>query len=114
MEDEGFSVIDWLRLIASVTWLIVFINWPQLTFSITLLAVGTGMIGYNVMIFWQTEIRHSGAPSVLPLFGGILAAIGIAILPMEGSWKWVWLPLALDWGGVPMLLVSLVDKRDRF
>jgi hypothetical protein len=26
---------------------------------------------------------------------------------MQGAWMWAWLPLLIDWGGLPMLMMAL-------
>jgi hypothetical protein len=113
MADEGFSRSDWLRLILTITWLIVFILWPRLTFSFTLLAVGGTVIAYNAMIFWFTVVHRNHAPSVAPIVGGIIAAAGVVLLPLSGGWKWAWVPLIIDWGGLPTFLVALFKELPR-
>ena len=105
-EKEGFTRKDWLRLIGTVVWLIVFVTWPRLTAGVSLLIAGGVMMAFNAMIFWTKMIRKGDGPAVAPIFGGILAGVGIAILPVDGIWKWAWIPLLLDWGGLPMLLAA--------
>jgi hypothetical protein len=77
---------------------------PQLLLALAALGFGGLLIVYNAAIFWATQVRKGDAPSAAPIFGGVLAAAGVALLPFEGAWKWAWLPLLLDWGGLPMLL----------
>lgn len=113
MADDGFSRSDWLRLVSSITWLVVFVFWPALTLAITLLAIGSVMIGFNAWIFWLTMIRRDHAPSVVPLAGGIIAAAGVAFLPPAGSWHWAWVPLLIDWGGLPLFLTALYKELPR-
>jgi hypothetical protein len=76
------------------------VNWPQLLFAIALLAIGGVFIAYNAVVFWSTVVRKEEATSVAPLVGGIIAAAGVAALPIAGSWQWAWIPLILDWGGL--------------
>lgn len=102
--SDSFGVKDWLRFLAVVAWLVIFAFWPQTTFAITLLLVGMVFIAFNAMVFWGTVIRKEEASSVAPIVGGIIAAGGITLLPLSGSWKWAWVPLVIDWGGIPMLL----------
>ena len=113
MKDEGFSGRDWLRLISTVAWLIVFVIWPQLTLAITLLLIGGGLIAFNLWVFWLTVVRHAPASSVAPIVGGIIAATGIVILPVAGSWKWAWIPFVIDWGGLPVFLAAWYNGRDK-
>jgi hypothetical protein len=111
MTESGFTRNDWLRLLIVVGWLIVFVYWPRLVFAITLLGIGATFIAYNAMIFWIEIVRRDHASSVVPIFGGILAGIGIAILPVVGSWKWAWIPLLFDWGGLGMLYAIWKERR---
>lgn len=112
-EDNAFGIKDWVRLIAAVAWFVVFLKWPRLTGGVTLLAVGGAMIAFNAVIFWRTVVRKDSAPSVAPIFGGVLAAVGLALLPVEGIWKWAWIPLLLDWGGLSMLVAAWVNNREQ-
>lgn len=79
-------------------------NWVQLVFSVALLVIGGMLIAYNAMIFWLTVVQKEEAPSVAPIFGGVIAAAGIAALPITGSWQWAWVPLLIDWGGFRIFL----------
>ena len=113
MEDERFNRADWIRLIASIAWLAIFVYRPRLIASITMLVIGGGMIAYNAMIFWQTVVCKGDGPSVAPVFGGIIAAAGVALLPLDGSWKWAWIPLVVDWGGLPVFLIDWCQRRGK-
>ncbi|MDT8376105.1 MAG: hypothetical protein RQ867_05110 [Mariprofundaceae bacterium] len=112
-EEQSFTASEWLRLIATVVWLIVFIAWPQLTASITLLTAGSVMIAYNALIFRSTVVRKEEASSLLPFVGGVIAAVGIALLPLEQSWKWAWIPLLIDWGGLPLIWFGWREMRSK-
>ena len=89
------------------------VNWPQLIFAVALLLVGGGFIAYNAWIFWLTEVLKEDAPSVAPIFGGVIAAAGVAVLPVTGSWHWTWVPLVLDWGGFRIFLSDWLSRRAR-
>lgn len=75
------------------------VNWPRFIFAIVLLLIGGVFIAYNAMIFWLTIVRKEEAASVAPVFGGVIAAAGLVVLPVAGSWHWAWVPLLMDWGG---------------
>jgi len=109
----SFTALDWLRLLSTVAWLVVFVIWPQITFAVTLLIIGSTFIAFNAMIFWLTVVRKEHASSVAPIFGGVLAAAGIAILPVSESWKWLWIPLVIDWGGLPFFLTGWYSAREK-
>ena len=110
-DDDRFGKKDRLRLIAVIAWFLVFVKWPQMVFAVTLMIGGGVMIAFNAMVLWLTVVRKRGAPSVAPIFGGVIAAIGVGILPAAGSWKWAWIPLVIDWGGLPMFLYHGIIER---
>lgn len=80
--------MQWLRLFGVIAWLGIFVIWPRSTAAITRLVVASAFIGFNGMIFWVTVIRKELAPAVVPIFGGVLGAAGVALLPFPESWKW--------------------------
>ena len=90
-DKDSFTALDWLRLLSTVVWLVVLVIWPQVTFAITLLVIGSAFIAFNAVIFWLTVVRKEHASSVAPIFGGVFAAAGIMILPISESWKWLWM-----------------------
>ncbi|HKJ50683.1 MAG TPA: hypothetical protein VKB27_04230 [Gammaproteobacteria bacterium] len=110
-DEHSFDTLDWLRLIAAVGWLIVFVVWPQITFAVTLILIGSAFIAFNGLIFWLTVVRKEAASSITPVFGGIIAAAGIAILPVNEIWKFSWIPLVIDWGGIPFFLTGWFSRR---
>jgi hypothetical protein len=89
------------------------VNWPQLIFAVALLLVGGALIAYNAMIFWLTVVRKEDAPSVAPIFGGVIAAAGIVALPVAGSSQWAWVPLLIDWGGFRIFLSHWFSRRTK-
>jgi len=89
------------------------VNWPQLIFAVALLIIGGAFIAYNAMVFWLSVARKEEAPSVAPIFGGVIATAGVMTLPFAGSWKWAWVPLVIDWGGFPILLAHWLSRRDK-
>ena len=105
--------MEWLRPSAVFAWLAVFVIWPQSTAAITLLVAGCPFIAFNAMIFWATVIRKEHAPAVAPILGGILGAAGVALLPFSGTWKWAWVPLVIDWGGLPLFILALCQRRSK-
>jgi len=82
------------------------VDWGRLIFSLALLVGGSFAIVVNGWIFWETVIKNQPAPSPVPIVGGIIAAVGIAILPLSGAWMWAWIPIVIDWGGLPAILVA--------
>ena len=103
-DSDAFTIKDWLRLLAVVAWLVIFVFWPGITLGVTFIIIGSVAIAYNAMIFWQTVVCKGHASSMVPIVGGIFAAMGIMFLPITESWKWAWIPLVIDWGGLPSFL----------
>lgn len=111
INDCGTFRMGWVRLLATVAWLVIFVMWPQVTLAITLLIIGGTFIAFNAMIFWLTVIRKGRAPSVAPIVGGVMAAAGIVALPITGGWQWAWAPLVIDWGGFPIFVAAWWTER---
>lgn len=74
--------------------------------SLMLALVGAFVVGSNGWIFWRTIVKHLPAPSVVPVLGGLFAAAGVALFPASETWRWAWVPLVIDWGGAPGLVVA--------
>ena len=106
MTYRGTLRMEWFRLLAVITWLVTFVIWPRVTLALTLLVIGGAFIVFNAKTFWLTIIRKGHAPSVAPIVGGVIAAAGIVVLPISGSWQWAWTPLVIDWGGLPNIVAA--------
>jgi hypothetical protein len=111
-DQDSFTTLDWLRLLATITWLCIFVFFPRLTLGITFILVGGMFIAYNAMMFWESVIRGGGGPSPAPLVGGLCAAMGILFLPIDNAWLWALIPLAIDWGGVLPMLYGFMKTRN--
>jgi hypothetical protein len=73
----------------------------QWIFAASLIALGgfVALMNWAIVIRWLFGTRkHS---SWVPLFGGIVAAIGVAIVPSSSVRPFWWIPLLIDWGCVP-------------
>lgn len=77
-------------------------------FSVALLLFGSYMAVMNWAVFVNNHILKKKWTSAVPLVGGIAAAIGVICLPVNSSWKYAWIPLLVDWGSVPVIVVSLI------
>jgi hypothetical protein len=49
--------------------------------------------------------------SVIPLIGGIVGAAGLGMSPEPSLARFWWIPLLLDYGSAPSLLVWMVARR---
>lgn len=78
--------------------------------STLLIAAG----GYVCALNWHqvyASRRGTSKGSWIPLIGGGLIAIGLAVSPRTRGW-W-WLPLLLDWGCAPGLLHTVLFFLNR-
>jgi hypothetical protein len=76
----------------------VLLRW--LAFSI-LLFVGAWVIIAN----WVIPLRRGGG-SLIPIIGGVFVAIAFAVVPVDTiRWLW-WVPLIVDLGCLPILLLA--------
>jgi hypothetical protein len=87
------------------------VNWPQLILAVVSLAIGCVLIAFNGFVFWRRVIKNEGAPAIAPIFGGVFAAAGIILLPFPDTWRWAWVPLAVDWGGLPFFVVAYLRRN---
>lgn len=78
----------------------------QLFGGIALIVVGLFFIVMNwaVVLQWLLRRKHS---SWVPLFGGLLAAIGTVVLPYPYFRSFWWVPLVIDWGSLPGLIFTV-------
>lgn len=86
--------------------------WLRTAIAILLLLLGGFCLAVNAWIFWRSAVSRKRAPSVIPFVAGLLASVGLVLLPFYGTMYWFWIPLALDWGGLPGILVAW--KRGAF
>jgi hypothetical protein len=68
--------------------------------SAALMLVG----GWAILGNWVIACTRSG--SLIPFFGGIFVAVGIVVLPIEGIRGLWWIPLLIDLGCMPVLLMT--------
>jgi hypothetical protein len=68
--------------------------------SVALLLVGGFVIIMNWTIVFYALFKKKYS-SWAPLVGGVLAAVGLAILPMAGVAKYWYVPLIIDYGCLP-------------
>lgn len=78
-----------------------------------LLLLGGILAASNARLFWRAHVRkEQGAPSMIPIVGGLLGAAGAAIVPALKAWAW--LPPLLDPGcGFYVALAIWVSARGR-
>ncbi len=88
--------------------------------TITMWVIG-GIIGLcglfitvmNWLVFVNNAILRRPWTSAVPIIGGILIGISMALLPINGLWKWAWIGLVIDWGGLPIVIWSLMAPKDK-
>lgn len=78
------------------------------------LCAGLGLLGawiillnFVIVYLWYVRGRHH---SWVPLVGGFLCLIGLAVCPLPQVQRWAWVPLAVDVSYcVLVLLIGLVS-----
>lgn len=60
----------------------------------------------NWSIVWIYCFTRKNVGSCIPMMGGLLGAIGMWILPIDGSHRIAWIPFLLDWGSIPHLVYT--------
>ncbi len=83
----------------------------------TLLLIGAFFAVGNLITLVML-IAYKGSTSFAPLFGGLFGVLGLLIVPIQGRFPWLWVPLVVDWGSFPMFawvglteLARLVKKK---
>jgi hypothetical protein len=46
--------------------------------------------------------------SWIPLLGGLSGAAALLVMPIEGAWRYGWVPLVVEWGTLPGNLHALI------
>jgi len=84
----------------------------QAAFSLLLAAAFLVAAAYNGLIL-LAERRGGAAPSVIPVFGGILGAVGVWLWPYHDLASWAWAPLLLDYGCAYYLARGIFEHARR-
>lgn len=71
--------------------------------AVLILGLGVYVIVLNGCIVFN-NISGKKFVSWVPLLGGLLAAIGLGALPVEGASRWAWVPFVIDYGCLPALI----------
>lgn len=83
----------------------------RLILGIGLLVFSVYMIFMNWAVFVNNHLLKRKWTSAVPVVGGFAGMVGMICLPVEGLWKYSWIPLVVDWGTIPVMVVSLVFLR---
>jgi hypothetical protein len=62
----------------------------------------------NAAVFYKLYIQKLPAPSWIPLLGGFLGVFALIFIPLDIAHKLAWLPLLLDPGSIPGILLTIV------
>jgi hypothetical protein len=75
--------------------------------SLVFMIIGIYISIMNWAVFFNNYLFRKKWTSAIPLIGGLSAALGLICLPINGSWKYFWVPLLIDWGSIPVIIASL-------
>ena len=81
----------------------------RIVLGLILALLGGGVVALNLWIM-VCEVRGRRPPSPLPLVGGIIAGICLAILPVRYAILLAPIPVLLDWGGVLGIFSGLIRR----
>ncbi len=76
--------------------------------SVPMLLLATYLTYVNWSVFVNNYILKKPFVSAVTFGGGILGGLGLILLPIEGLWKWFWVPSCIDWGSFPVVIVSII------
>ncbi len=80
--------------------------------ALWLMVLGLPIVIGNDLIFYRAWIKNQHTSSPGGLVGGGLVTIGLLFLRHYlgcGAWWWVLIPLFLDYGCIPIILLALCD-----
>lgn len=80
------------------------------TISSLLIALSIYLVVMNGMVFLNNYVFKKQWVSAIPIIGGISGAVGLALVPIHDIWRFAFIPLIIDWGCLPVVLVSLFLK----
>ena len=82
----------------------------RLVLGSILALLGGGVVTLNMRTM-VCDLRGQRPPSPVPILAGILAAIGLAILPVRHAFLLAPIPIVLDYGGFLGMLSGLIRRR---
>lgn len=80
------------------------------TISSLLIALSIYLVVMNGMVFLNNYVFKKKWVSAIPIIGGISGAVGLTLVPIHDIWRFAFIPLIIDWGCLPVVLVSLFLK----
>lgn len=78
--------------------------------GVILLVFSGYMIVMNWAVFVNNHVVKKKWTSAIPFVGGIAGMLGMICIPVNGLWKYCWLPILIDWGSVPVVVVALISR----
>ncbi|HET6384299.1 MAG TPA: hypothetical protein VFJ58_12975 [Armatimonadota bacterium] len=92
---------------SAVTW----VRWIE---GSGLVLASLWIMSLNWAVVWTIHVAKKRASSWIPLLGGSLGALGIALLPVPAVNRWWWTPFLLDWGSLPGIAENLIFHGRRY
>lgn len=77
-----------------------------------LVALGNS-VGMLLALRRKRAEGSAGGVSLVPFVGGVAGALGCLVAPVPNVARWGWLPLLVDLGCVPLLLLAAVAVARR-
>ena len=82
----------------------------RLAISVLPLSVFAVMLYANWRIFYHVHFKRDSTATAVPLIGGIAGVLGFWLLPLgEGKIYWMFMPLIVEWGSLPLLIFASIS-----
>ena len=75
-----------------------------------LFALFWGLCAGNNWFYVIQACRRMGSTSLTLILGGIAGALALFVAPVDGLWQWFWVPMLLDPGCLPALVMILHQR----
>jgi len=75
--------------------------------AFVLVALGNS-VGMLLALRRRRAEGSEGGVSFVPFVGGVAGALACLVTPVAGLARWAWLPLLVDFGSVPLLVITAV------
>ena len=77
-------------------------------FTVLLMGLFLWVLIFNWSVVWRRYIRHEEkVPSIGPIIGGVSGFIALRVCPLPGVSTFSWIPLFLDVGCIPYIVLFL-------
>src|SRR5215467_1716281 len=77
--------------------------------ALIILVLAGYCILFNAVVAFRSAVLRRRRISLVPLVGGLSGAAGLWLVPVKGSLYWLWSPVVVDIGCLPLVLAAVLD-----